>query len=95
MPVFRKPDLRSQRPKSVFAPPRKSSPCSFLSSSKSLSSLHLRSSLFNPLLLPTGGAVKSLSANPRQSCRLSLFQRAIIGSLPFGFSIASGFSGWR
>ncbi|GBL56064.1 hypothetical protein AVEN_259172-1 [Araneus ventricosus] len=34
MSVFRRPDLRSQRPKSIFSPPRKSSPCSFLSSSK-------------------------------------------------------------
>ncbi|GBM96408.1 hypothetical protein AVEN_24714-1 [Araneus ventricosus] len=36
MSVFRRPDLRSQRPKSIFSPPRKSSPCSFLSSSKNL-----------------------------------------------------------
>ncbi|GBN08244.1 hypothetical protein AVEN_73969-1 [Araneus ventricosus] len=34
--VFRRPNLRSQRPKSIFSPPRKSSPCSFLSSSKNL-----------------------------------------------------------
>ncbi|GBN25017.1 hypothetical protein AVEN_109455-1 [Araneus ventricosus] len=83
IPVFRRPDLRSQRPKSIFSPPRKSSPCSFLSSSKNSLPLHPRSSLFNPHLLPTGGAVKSLSTNPRQFCRWSLFQRAIIGSLPF------------
>ncbi|GBM66339.1 hypothetical protein AVEN_240488-1 [Araneus ventricosus] len=37
MSVFRRPDLRSQRPKSIFSPPRKSIPCSFLSSSKILS----------------------------------------------------------
>ncbi|GBN25289.1 hypothetical protein AVEN_248369-1 [Araneus ventricosus] len=67
----------------------------FLSSSKNLS-LHPRSSLFKPHLLLTGGAIKSRSTNPRQSCRWSLFQRAIIGSLPFGPSpAASGFSGWR
>ncbi|GBM72299.1 hypothetical protein AVEN_81894-1 [Araneus ventricosus] len=96
MSVFRRPDLRSQRSKSIFSPPRKSSPCSFLSSSKNSLSLHPRSSLFNPHLLPTGGAVKSLSTNPRQSCRWSLFQRAIIGSLPFGpCPVSSGFSGRR
>ncbi|GBN10339.1 hypothetical protein AVEN_96824-1 [Araneus ventricosus] len=61
MSVFRRPDLRSQRPKSIFSPPRKSSPCSFLSSSKILS-LHLRSSLFNHHLLPTGERSK---ASPR------------------------------
>ncbi|GBN30089.1 hypothetical protein AVEN_132068-1 [Araneus ventricosus] len=95
MSVFRRPDLRSQRPKSIFSPPRKSSPCSFLLLKNSLF-LHLRSSLLNPHLLSTGGAVKSLSTNPRQSCRWSLFQRAIIGSFPFGPSpVASGFSGWR
>ncbi|GBM38743.1 hypothetical protein AVEN_252929-1 [Araneus ventricosus] len=49
--VFRRPDLRSQRPKSIFSPSRKSSPFSSLSSSENLS---LRSSLFNPHLLPTG-----------------------------------------
>ncbi|GBM60404.1 Cytochrome P450 4V2 [Araneus ventricosus] len=55
-----------------------------------------RSSLFNPPLLPTRGAVKSLSTNHRQFCRWSLFQRTIIGSLPFDtFPVASGFSGWR
>ncbi|GBM57802.1 hypothetical protein AVEN_262572-1 [Araneus ventricosus] len=96
--VFRRPDLRSQRPKSIFSPLRKSSPCSFLSSPKnlSLSQLHLRSSLFNPHLPPTGGVVQTLSKNPRQFYRWSLLQRAIIGSLPFGPSpVASGFSGWR
>ncbi|GBO32595.1 hypothetical protein AVEN_141647-1 [Araneus ventricosus] len=77
--VFRRPDLRSQRPKSIFSPPRKSSPCSFLSSSKNLS-LHPRSCLFNS---PPGEAVIILSTNHRQFCRWSLFQRAIIGSLPF------------
>ncbi|GBN54321.1 hypothetical protein AVEN_63396-1 [Araneus ventricosus] len=69
----------------------------FLSSSKNLPpSIHPSSSLFNPHLLPTGGAAKSLSTNPHPFCRWSLFQRAIIGSLPFGtFPVASGFSGWR
>ncbi|GBN79954.1 hypothetical protein AVEN_21839-1 [Araneus ventricosus] len=61
----------------------------FLSSSKILS-------LFLTLIsLPLGERSKSLSTNPRQFCRWSLFQRAIIGSLPFGpFPVASGFSGW-
>ncbi|GBN45624.1 hypothetical protein AVEN_148932-1 [Araneus ventricosus] len=53
--VFRRPDLRSQRPKSILSPPRKSSPCSFQSSSgKSLSNLALS---FNSHRPPTGGAV--------------------------------------
>ncbi|GBM60423.1 hypothetical protein AVEN_206660-1 [Araneus ventricosus] len=96
MSVFRRPDLRSQRPKSIFSPPRKSSPYSFQSSSGKSLSLHPRSSLFNHPLLLTGGAVKSLSTNHRQFCRWSLFQRAIIGFLPFDtFPVASGFSGWR
>ncbi|GBN14313.1 hypothetical protein AVEN_228375-1 [Araneus ventricosus] len=96
MSAFLRPDLRSQRPKSIFSPPRKSSPCSFQSSLGNLSSLHPRSSLFNPPLLPTGRGVKSLSMNHRQFCRWSRFHRAIIGSLPFNsFPVASGFSGWR
>ncbi|GBM28201.1 hypothetical protein AVEN_36148-1 [Araneus ventricosus] len=49
--VFRRPNLRSQRP---FSPPRKSSPCSSLFSSDKFLPLHPRSSLFNPHLLPTG-----------------------------------------
>ncbi|GBO05383.1 hypothetical protein AVEN_231217-1 [Araneus ventricosus] len=61
MSVFRRPDLRSQRPKSIFSPPRKSSPCSFLSSSKNSLLLHPRSSLFNPHLLPTGERSKASS----------------------------------
>ncbi|GBL74971.1 hypothetical protein AVEN_243780-1 [Araneus ventricosus] len=53
MSVFRRPDLRSQRPKSIFSPPRKSSPCSFLSSSKILSlsilALFFLTLIFSPL----------------------------------------------
>ncbi|GBM44832.1 hypothetical protein AVEN_139658-1 [Araneus ventricosus] len=84
--VFRRPDLRSQRPKSIFSPPRKSSPCSFLSSSKK-SLPRSPSSLFllTPIVLLLGERSKGLSTNPRQFCRWSLFQRAIIGSLPFWF----------
>ncbi|GBM77284.1 hypothetical protein AVEN_205624-1 [Araneus ventricosus] len=95
--VFRRPDLRSQRPKSIFSPPRKSSPCSFLSSSKNSSFSFLALS-FNSSRPPTGRTVhKSLSTNPCQFCRWSPPQRAIIGSLPFwAFPfVASGFSGWR
>ncbi|GBO25039.1 hypothetical protein AVEN_156664-1 [Araneus ventricosus] len=98
MSVFRRPDLRSQRPKFLFTPPRKSSPCSFQSSSdknlpRSPSSLFL----LTPIVLLLGNGPESLSTNPRQFCRWSPPQRAIIGSLPFwAFPfVASGFSGWR
>ncbi|GBM92039.1 hypothetical protein AVEN_5500-1 [Araneus ventricosus] len=85
MSVFRRPDLRSQRPKSIFSPPRKSSPCSFLSSSKSLSPFSIFALFFLTLIFsPLWERSKSLSTNPRQFYRWSLFQRAIIGSLPFG-----------
>ncbi|GBO42331.1 hypothetical protein AVEN_4296-1 [Araneus ventricosus] len=81
--VFRRPDLRSQRPKSLFSPPRKSSPCSLQSSSgKSLSFSNL-ALLLTPIVLLLGERSTGLSTNPRQFCRWSLFQRAIIGSLPF------------
>ncbi|GBN58906.1 hypothetical protein AVEN_107656-1 [Araneus ventricosus] len=60
MSVFRRPDLRSQRPKPIFSPPRKSSPCSFLSSSKSLSSI--LTLLFLTLISPLGEQSK---ASPR------------------------------
>ncbi|GBN45060.1 hypothetical protein AVEN_136062-1 [Araneus ventricosus] len=82
--VFRRPDLISQRPKSIFSPPRKSSPCSFLSSSKT-SLPNSPSSLFLliPIVLLLRERSKGLSTNPRQFCRWSLFQRAIIFSLPF------------
>ncbi|GBM77301.1 hypothetical protein AVEN_13349-1 [Araneus ventricosus] len=61
MSVFSRPDLRSQRPKSIFSPPRKSSPCSFLSSSKNSLSLHPRSSLFNLIFSPLGERSKASS----------------------------------
>ncbi|GBM37879.1 hypothetical protein AVEN_222077-1 [Araneus ventricosus] len=51
--VFRRPDLRSQRPKSIFSPPRKSSPCSFQSSPgnlpRSILALLFLILLFSPL----------------------------------------------
>ncbi|GBM66713.1 hypothetical protein AVEN_275755-1 [Araneus ventricosus] len=61
----------------------------FLSSSKILS-------FFLTLIsLPLGERSKSHSTNSRQFCRWSLFQRAIIGSLPLSpFPVASGFLGW-
>ncbi|GBN83536.1 hypothetical protein AVEN_117427-1 [Araneus ventricosus] len=94
--VFRRPDLRSQRPKSIFSPSKKNRALARFCPLPKISLLHPRSSLFNPHLLPTWGAVKNLSTKPRQFCRWSLFQRAIIGSLPFGtFPVESGFSGWR
>ncbi|GBM02049.1 hypothetical protein AVEN_209743-1 [Araneus ventricosus] len=58
--VFRRPDLRSRRPKSIFSPPRKSSPCSSLSSSEKISLLVLS---FNSHRPPTGGTVQK--ASPR------------------------------
>ncbi|GBM92550.1 hypothetical protein AVEN_272843-1 [Araneus ventricosus] len=68
----------------------------FLSSSKILSPRSILTLLFLTLIFsPPGERSKSLSTNPCQFCRWSLFQRAIIGSLPFGPSpVASGFSGW-
>ncbi|GBM47639.1 hypothetical protein AVEN_120081-1 [Araneus ventricosus] len=55
----------------------------FLSSSKILSLI------LSLISFPLGKQSKSLSTNPRQFCRWSLFQRAIIGSLPFGpFSLS-------
>ncbi|GBN96558.1 hypothetical protein AVEN_76601-1 [Araneus ventricosus] len=83
--VFRRPDLRTQRPKSIFSPPRKSSPCSvsvlFRRSlpQKSPSSL----SLLTPIVFLLWERSTGLSTNPRQFCRWSPPQRAIIGSLPF------------
>ncbi|GBL84213.1 hypothetical protein AVEN_118612-1 [Araneus ventricosus] len=52
MSVLRRPDSRSQRFKSIFSPPRKSSPCSFLSSSKnspSIFTLLFLTLIFSPL----------------------------------------------
>ncbi|GBM76754.1 hypothetical protein AVEN_86327-1 [Araneus ventricosus] len=75
---------------------RKTRPCSFFvlvqnSLSRSILALLFLTLIFSPLAERS----KSLSTNPRQFCRWSLFQRAIIGSLPFGpFPVASGFSGW-
>ncbi|GBO33503.1 hypothetical protein AVEN_19284-1 [Araneus ventricosus] len=97
MSVFRRPDLRYQRPKSLFSPPKKSSPCSSLSSSEKSLSLHPRSSLLTPIVILLGERSTGLSTNPRQFCRWSPPQRAIIGSLLFWTFpfVASGFSGWR
>ncbi|GBO05184.1 hypothetical protein AVEN_211110-1 [Araneus ventricosus] len=81
--VFRRPDLRSQRPKSIFSPPRKSSPCSSLSSSKNIPCSPSSLLLLTPIVLLLGERSTGLSTNPRQLCRWSLFQGAIIGSLPF------------
>ncbi|GBN40703.1 hypothetical protein AVEN_182434-1 [Araneus ventricosus] len=83
MSVFRRPDLRSQRPKSLFSPPRKSSPCSFLSSSENFPRSPSSLFLLTPIVHLLGERSTGLSANPRQFCRWSLFQRAIIGSVPF------------
>ncbi|GBN94517.1 FH1/FH2 domain-containing protein 3 [Araneus ventricosus] len=61
MSVFRRPDLRSQPPKSIFSPPRKSSPCSFMSSSKILS-LSILALLFLTLIFcPLGKRSKASS----------------------------------
>ncbi|GBN70616.1 hypothetical protein AVEN_140734-1 [Araneus ventricosus] len=60
MSVFRRPDLRSQLP--IFSPPRKSSPCSFLSSSKSLSCSILALLFLTLIFFPPGERSK---ASPR------------------------------
>ncbi|GBM90140.1 hypothetical protein AVEN_20268-1 [Araneus ventricosus] len=65
--VFRRLDLRSQRPKSIFSPLRKSSPCSSLSSSENppFSSLALSFNSYRP---PTGGTIqKAFSRIPVNS----------------------------
>ncbi|GBM14076.1 hypothetical protein AVEN_209964-1 [Araneus ventricosus] len=81
--VFLRPDLRSQRPKSIFSPPRKSSHCSSLSSSENLPRSPSSLFLLTPIVLLLGELSRGLSTNPRQFCSWSLFQRAITGSLPF------------
>ncbi|GBN92577.1 hypothetical protein AVEN_112885-1 [Araneus ventricosus] len=53
MSVFRRPDLRSPRPKSIFSQPRNRAIARLCPLPKNLP-LHPRSSLFNPHLLPTG-----------------------------------------
>ncbi|GBO37085.1 hypothetical protein AVEN_124286-1 [Araneus ventricosus] len=85
MPVFSvKLDLRSQRPKSVFAPLNLfcSFPVPLPTFSRSIFALP-----FNPLLLPTGSGWSKSLLRESLSLGWSLFQRAIIGSLP-GFSNA-------
>ncbi|GBM76486.1 hypothetical protein AVEN_233088-1 [Araneus ventricosus] len=54
--VFRRPDLRSQRPKSILLPPRKSSPCSSLSSSEDLFQKSPRSLPSHFLLTPSSSS---------------------------------------
>ncbi|GBO15026.1 hypothetical protein AVEN_167641-1 [Araneus ventricosus] len=93
--VFRRPDLRSQRPKSIFSPPRKSSPCSSLSSSKNLpfSSLALS---FNSLVLLLGE--RSGKVSPRIPVNfvggVYFSEPLLVPYLLVLFSVASGFSGW-
>ncbi|GBL57914.1 hypothetical protein AVEN_260253-1 [Araneus ventricosus] len=53
---FRRPDLRSQRPKSILLPPRKSSPWSSLSSSEDLFQKSPRSLLSHSLLTPSSSS---------------------------------------
>ncbi|GBL77623.1 hypothetical protein AVEN_24636-1 [Araneus ventricosus] len=62
MSVFRRPYLRSQRPKSIFSPPRKSSPCSFLSSSKILLSPSILALLFLTLIFSRLGEQSKASS---------------------------------
>ncbi|GBO33716.1 hypothetical protein AVEN_180070-1 [Araneus ventricosus] len=94
--VFRRPDFRSRRSKSILTPPRKSSPCSSLSSSEKISPSPSSLFLLTPIVLLLGNGPESLSTNPRQFCRRSPPQRAIIGSLTFWACpfVASSFSGW-
>ncbi|GBM15563.1 hypothetical protein AVEN_172723-1 [Araneus ventricosus] len=58
--VFRRPDLRSQRPKSILSPPRKSSPCSFQSSSEKYP-FSIFTLPFYSHRPPTGGTVQKTS----------------------------------
>ncbi|GBN16348.1 hypothetical protein AVEN_43997-1 [Araneus ventricosus] len=99
--VFRRPDLRSQRPKSILLPPRKSSPCSSLPSSEDLFQKSPRSLPSHFLLTPSSsswgnGPEKSLHESC-QFCRWSPPQShywliTFFWACPF---VASGFSGWR
>ncbi|GBM45689.1 hypothetical protein AVEN_98737-1 [Araneus ventricosus] len=63
MSVFRRADLRSQRPKSLFSPPRNSNPCSCQSSSDKNLPLSTLALSFNSHRPPTGGTVQK--ASPR------------------------------
>ncbi|GBM66323.1 hypothetical protein AVEN_229187-1 [Araneus ventricosus] len=66
MSVFRRPDLRSQRPTLSFHHQENRGLARFSPLPEKISPSILALLLFNPLLLPTGGAVKSLSTNHRQ-----------------------------
>ncbi|GBM34518.1 hypothetical protein AVEN_43177-1 [Araneus ventricosus] len=80
--VFRRPDLKSQRPSLSFHHQENRARarfCPLPKISRSPSSLFL----LIPIVLLLGERSTGLSMNPRQFCRWSLFQRANIGSLPF------------
>ncbi|GBM55923.1 hypothetical protein AVEN_55859-1 [Araneus ventricosus] len=82
--VFRQPDLRSQRPKYIFSPPRKSSPCSSLSSSEDLL-FSILALPFNSHRPPTGGTVQK--ASPRihvNSVRGVHLSEPLLAPYPFG-----------
>ncbi|GBM98545.1 hypothetical protein AVEN_149517-1 [Araneus ventricosus] len=100
--VFRRPDMKSQRPKSILLPPRKSSPCSSLSSSEDLFQKSLRSLPSHFLLTPSSsswgkGPEKSLQQITVNSVggvhlREPLLAHNLFWACPF---VASGFSDWR
>ncbi|GBM20776.1 hypothetical protein AVEN_111013-1 [Araneus ventricosus] len=86
MSVCRRPDLRSQRPKSIFFITQENRALArFRRLSKIPSPRYSILALFLTLIfLPLGERSENLSTNSRQFCRWSVFQRPIIGSLPLG-----------
>ncbi|GBM09449.1 hypothetical protein AVEN_141377-1 [Araneus ventricosus] len=95
--VFRRPDLKSQRPQSIFTPRRKSRPFSSLSSSENLS-FSILALPFNSHRPPTRGTIQKSSpripVNSVGGVHLSepLLAPYLFWACPF---VASGFSGWR
>ncbi|GBO24593.1 hypothetical protein AVEN_60795-1 [Araneus ventricosus] len=94
--VVRRPDLRSQRPKSSFSPQENRVLARLCPLPKNLSRSPSSLSLLILIVLLLGERSTGLSTNPRQFCKWSPPQRAIIGSLSFWTCpfVASGFSGW-
>ncbi|GBM24731.1 hypothetical protein AVEN_141806-1 [Araneus ventricosus] len=99
MSFFRRPDLRSQRPKSLRSHHQENQALARFSPLPKKNLRRSPSSLFllTPIVLLLGERLTGLSTNPRQFCRWSPPQRAIIGSLPFWTFpfVTSCFSGWR
>ncbi|GBO04482.1 hypothetical protein AVEN_249622-1 [Araneus ventricosus] len=81
--VFRRPDLRSQRSKSTKKIEPSLVSVLFRGSLPKISPFSSLALSFNSHRPPTGGRSIGISTNPRQFCRWSPPQRAIIGSSPF------------